>query len=119
MIRGQNEGVSFILNAFSSWEFLEGNRESLVLAFTGPTGVGKSETAIRIGEALFHHKTRSSGAVVRTHHPCLLYLRGEDFSVDEAATHGISNVGFSLSVLQLLTIICRFRTESSLVLLII
>ena len=59
-IRGQSGGVDIILNAIASWEFQRrvGLSEPLVLAIAGSTGVGKSETAYQISDAIFPKKTR-------------------------------------------------------------
>ena len=45
-ISGQEQGVGLILDTFSSWEFSRkaGYQQALVLAVTGPTGVGESRS---------------------------------------------------------------------------
>ena len=80
-IRGQNEGLHTILNAISGWEFQRqsGQSEPLVLALTGPTGVGKSETAFRIAEGALAKKRRV-GKTLKYLPNGLLTLRGEDYS---------------------------------------
>ena len=51
-----------ILDAFTAWnldrEIKDREVKPLVLAFTGPTGVGKTETALSIGDALFRKRDR-------------------------------------------------------------
>jgi DNA polymerase III delta prime subunit len=91
-IAGQDEAVKTITSAISSWEL---NRQSskgepLVLAFTGPTGVGKSETSFRIAEAILAAKR----VVGKRHVPeGLLVLRGEDYtSTSELAQRGVGEV---------------------------
>jgi len=71
-----------ILDAFTAWnldrEMKNVEVKPLVLAFTGPTGVGKTETALSIGDALFKRRDRlQSGRNVPRG---LLVLRGEDYS---------------------------------------
>jgi polynucleotide 5'-kinase involved in rRNA processing len=80
-IKGQDEGISTILNAISGWEFQHqaGHSEPLVLALTGPTGVGKSETAYRIAEGALA-KQRRVGQSAKYLPSGLLMLRGEDYS---------------------------------------
>ena len=93
-IRGQRGGVDIILNAVAAWEFQRrvGLSEPLVLAIAGSTGVGKSETAYRMAEAIFMKKTRV-GNTRRFIPNGLLILRGEDYSSDsEAAALGIGEV---------------------------
>ena len=86
-IKGQDEGVKTILNAISGWEFERqaGSSQPLVLALTGPTGVGKSETAFRIAEGALA-KRRRVGKTAKYLPSGLLTLRGEDYargSLDE------------------------------------
>lgn len=88
-IRGQNEALDHIYNAIASWEFQNqvDDTEPLVLAITGPTGVGKSETAFRIAESIFKRRVRvgkSSKLVPKG----LLVIRGEDFSLSSQALTG-------------------------------
>lgn len=68
-ISGQDQGVEMILDTFSSWEFSRkaGYQQPLVLAITGPTGVGKSETGFIIAEAILAMKARIG--VSRRHLP--------------------------------------------------
>jgi Cdc6-like AAA superfamily ATPase len=93
-IKGQSEGISTIINAFDDWEFRKssGTHEPLVLAITGPTGVGKSETAFRIGQALFSKTTQVGSS--EKFLPCgLLVLRGEDYSPSsEAYSKGLPEI---------------------------
>ncbi|KAG5175510.1 P-loop containing nucleoside triphosphate hydrolase protein [Tribonema minus] len=53
-IKGQSLAVDQIVKAFESWQFQRkaGLRQPLVLALTGQTGVGKTETAWQVAEAL-------------------------------------------------------------------
>lgn len=69
------------MNAISGWEFQHqaGHSEPLVLALTGPTGVGKSETAYRIAEGALA-KQRRIGQSAKYLPSGLLMLRGEDYS---------------------------------------
>lgn len=74
-IGGQNEAIKAIVSNVASWEMRRksGQPEPLVLAFTGPSGVGKSESAYRMSQALFTQEVDDK--------PCgLLVLRGEDYS---------------------------------------
>lgn len=92
VIKGQDEGIDLILNSLRAWEFqrLLGIHQPFVMAITGPTGVGKTETSYQIANALFPtHKYSNSMSK-----PCgFLSLRGEDYSnsSDLFAT-GINNV---------------------------
>jgi hypothetical protein len=70
-----------ILNAISAWEFgrKSGDAAPLVLAFTGRTAVGKSETAFRIAEGALAKSTQ----LLKTdkYYPTgFLDLRGEDYT---------------------------------------
>jgi hypothetical protein len=81
-IIAQEPANKAILDAFTAWnldrEMKENEVKPLVLAFTGPTGVGKTETALSIGDALFRKRDRlQSGRNVPRG---LLVLRGEDYS---------------------------------------
>jgi pantothenate kinase len=80
-IKGQDEGIDTILNAISSWEFQRqsGDNAPLVIALTGPTGVGKSETAFRIAEGALAKRSRI-GKTAKYIPNGLLQLRGEDYS---------------------------------------
>lgn len=74
-IGGQDEALKAIVSNVASWEMRRksGQPEPLVLAFTGPSGVGKSESAYRMSQALFTQVVDDK--------PCgLLVLRGEDYS---------------------------------------
>jgi DNA polymerase III delta prime subunit len=57
-ITAQDEGIEIIFKAVAAWEFsrASGLRTPLVFAFTGPTGVGKTETAHRFAEAVLARK---------------------------------------------------------------
>lgn len=92
-IRSQDEGIEAIYNAVAAWEFQkraswsssnggkDDKGEPLVLAFTGSTGVGKTETATRFAEAVLS-KTTKVGLTKRTFPQGLLVFRGEDFAPD-------------------------------------
>lgn len=92
LISGQDQGVEMILDTFSSWEFSRkaGYQQPLVLAITGPTGVGKSETGFIIAEAILAAKSRIG--VSRRHLPNgYLVLGGQDYSNTSDAFVGESN----------------------------
>jgi ATP-dependent Clp protease ATP-binding subunit ClpA len=59
----------------------------LVMAFIGPSGVGKSETSFRISQALFNKPTDPIDHIPRQ----LLTIRGEDYSLSSnmIINHGI------------------------------
>ena len=59
-IQCQEGALESIFNVAASWEFKmrSGINEPLVIAFTGPTGVGKSETAFRFAESVLLKRTR-------------------------------------------------------------
>ena len=93
-IRGQDEGIEIVVNAVASWEFgrKSGKSDPLVLALTGSTGIGKSETAFRLAEAMFLKSTRV-GQTRRFIPNGLLVIRGEDYSESsEAGSRGIGEV---------------------------
>jgi hypothetical protein len=80
-IRAQDEGVGIILNAISAWEFgrKSGDQAPLVLAFTGRTAVGKSETAFRVAEGALANSTLIPNT--NKYRPTgFLELRGEDYT---------------------------------------
>lgn len=80
-IQCQEVALESIFNVAASWEFKmrSGIHEPLVIAFTGPTGVGKSETAFRFAESVLLKRTRL-GNSKRYKPNGLLSLRGEDYS---------------------------------------
>lgn len=80
-ISGQDQGVAMILDVFSSWEFSRkaGYQQPLVLAVTGPTGVGKSETGYIIAEAILASKSQI-GTSRRSMPDGYLVLGGQDYS---------------------------------------
>eukprot|EP00941_MAST-03F_sp_MAST-3F-sp1_P006189 g6189.t1 len=86
-IVAQPLAINLINTAFSVWNMNRSNgiSEPLVLAFTGPTGVGKTETANVIGEAIFMLRDQLSKNSSRTLPRGLLILRGEDFSDPNAS----------------------------------
>lgn len=81
-----------VIDAFRTWELEKriGKANPLVLAFTGPTGVGKSETASQIASLILLPQQR----VANTLHyrpNGLLAFRGNDYTEDsEILSHGIS-----------------------------
>ena len=93
-IRGQDEALKIIVNAVSAWEFgkRSGKSDALVLALTGSTGVGKSETAFRLAESVFARSTRV-GQSRRFIPNGLLVIRGEDYSeISEAGGLGVGEI---------------------------
>lgn len=94
-IQCQDIAIESIINAAASWEFKlrSGKAEPLVMAFTGPTGCGKSESAFRFAEAVLTKRTRL-GSTRRYTPNGLLTIRGEDFSLSaalETSTHFSTN----------------------------
>ena len=83
-IKGQPEALEAIFNATAAWEFSRagGMPTALVLSLTGPTGVGKTETAFRLAEALLEKRDRV-GSSRRFKPRGLLVIRGEDFVAAE------------------------------------
>ncbi len=86
-VRGQDEGVSSIVNAIAGWEMQKksGQSRPLVMAITGSTGVGKSETSHQLADALLAKKVRV-GNTRRYMPEGLLVLRGEDYSPESSIT---------------------------------
>ena len=86
-IRGQDEGVSSIIHAIAGWEMQKksGQSRPLVIAITGSTGVGKSETSYQLADALLAKKNRV-GNTKRYMPEGLLVLRGEDYSPESSIT---------------------------------
>jgi len=86
-IKGQQQAFDAIVKAFQYWEMgragAGGSKTPLVLAITGPTGVGKTETAHVLGEALLARRSARGGGGGGAPQG-LLVFRGEDFS-DAAA----------------------------------
>ena len=80
-IRAQDEALDVIMNAAAAWEFgrIGGVSSPLVLAMTGSTGVGKSETAFRLAEAVLARSVRM-GNSRRFAPKGMLVLRGEDYA---------------------------------------
>ncbi|CAK4110412.1 unnamed protein product [Aphanomyces euteiches] len=81
-LKAQDRALETIIGAIESWEFSRSNSKDqapLVLAITGPTGTGKTETSNLLAEGLFKRRKRlehsekeiASGLIV---------FRGEDFS---------------------------------------
>ena len=91
-VGGQDEAIDTILRAISAWELRRrtSSGEPLVLAFSGPTGVGKSETSFRIAEGLLSSSHKVGGRLVPKG---LLILRGEDYSSSSAlAQKGLGEI---------------------------
>lgn len=91
-ISGQDLGIEMILDSFSAWEFSRkgGYQQPLVLAITGPTGVGKSETGFVVAEAILAMKSRIG--ISRRHLPeGYLVLGGQDYSNTSDAYVGENN----------------------------
>lgn len=80
-IQCQEIAIESIVNAAASWEFKlrSGKAEPLVMAFTGPTGCGKSQSAFHFAEAVLTKRTRL-GNTRRFTPKGLLTIRGEEFS---------------------------------------
>jgi hypothetical protein len=78
-LRAQNHAINATVEAIRSWEFSRNSKSAtpLVLALTGPTGAGKTETSNLIAEALFVRKEVLGG---RSQSQGLLLFRGEDFT---------------------------------------
>ena len=117
-ISGQDQGVEMIIDTFSSWEFSRkaGYQQPLVLAITGPTGVGKSETGFIVAEAILAAKSRIGTS--RRHLPeGYLVLGGQDYSNTSDAFVGDMN-GLPEVVRQLLSGSCNLLRHTSLTLVI-
>jgi hypothetical protein len=82
VIKGQRGAVDSITGALQSWEFSRGSSSAapLILAITGPTGTGKTETANLISEAIFRRQESVDSGSHLTVSEGLLIFRGEDFS---------------------------------------
>lgn len=78
-IKCQDRALTAITTGLSHWEMtlMKDHPRPLVLAFTGPTGVGKTETAHVIARAILP-KTELVGSGKRPRG--LLVFRGEDFA---------------------------------------
>jgi len=86
-IKGQEKAQQAILSAFQYWEMgrKQASQQPLVIAITGPTGVGKTETAHVLAEALLQKREKVSETGDRTRPAGLIIFRGEDFSDAEGA----------------------------------
>lgn len=87
-IVGQSQAVEQIVDAFSFWEssLKHGDTRPLVLALTGSTGVGKTEAAMRIADALTSTQSGSAaedrisgGARGLADRPGVVLLSGSEF----------------------------------------
>nr|CCA14037.1 conserved hypothetical protein [Albugo laibachii Nc14] len=81
-IIAQHLAVESIIAAIEAWEFARPtakDRIPLVLAFTGPTGTGKTETSYVLARSIFKH-TRNLYKSDKKVASGLLMIRGEDFS---------------------------------------
>mmetsp|Transcript_25103 Transcript_25103/g.46925 ORF Transcript_25103/g.46925 Transcript_25103/m.46925 type:complete len:501 (-) Transcript_25103:106-1608(-) len=96
-ISGQDQGLTMILDVFSAWEFSRkaGLQQPLVLAITGPTGVGKSETGFATAQAILAAQSQI-GTSRRTMPEGYLVLEGQDYSDTSEAfvgkNHGLPEV---------------------------
>lgn len=77
-MRAQPHAARTVVGHIKGWY---GTDKPLVLAFTGPTGVGKTEMAHVLAEAVLAKRTRV-GRRGRTEPKGLLVFRGEDFAVN-------------------------------------
>ena len=77
-IRAQEHAINATVSAIEAWEFSRGsaNAAPLVLALTGPTGAGKTESGNLLSEALFARKDSVGG---RLQSQGLIIFRGEEF----------------------------------------
>ncbi|CAM9486667.1 unnamed protein product [Chrysoparadoxa australica] len=80
-IKSQPLALDSIISAISVWDFAaeSGQHQPLVMALTGSTGVGKTETAWVIAEALLANRIQVSGGSSMVPRG-FVNLRGEDFS---------------------------------------
>ncbi|RMX64903.1 hypothetical protein KXD40_005630 [Peronospora effusa] len=81
-LKGQERAVEAVVSAIEAWEFSRTSakdRAPLVLAFTGPTGTGKTEMSNLIAEALFKRKKKLQSSEKRVPSGLMIF-RGEDFS---------------------------------------
>jgi DNA polymerase III delta prime subunit len=95
-IRGQDNALSYINTSIAAWESNkhDKNIKPLVLAFTGSTGVGKTETAYRLASSILKKKIKEGNKYFPAG---LLVLRGEDYSdLSEAAEGGLKEVHRSI-----------------------
>jgi len=86
-IIAQDAAISAITDGFAAWDMDRRSQSSehpMVLAFTGPTGVGKTESAYAIGDAIF--KRRDETKAGRRMARGILMLRGEDYE-DKSYVH--------------------------------
>lgn len=92
-IKGQDEAIDIVINAVAAWESRRevhgdvadtahaeaGHSGPLILALTGSTGIGKTETSIQLAAALLARRTALGGSTRYTPEGHLV-LRGEDYS---------------------------------------
>jgi hypothetical protein len=133
-IAGQKEGVDSLLGCLEAWEMSKEDgvsREPLVMAITGPTGVGKSETGFRVAEALLapppstmdalrrvasgttgtappiDSSTSQTGSFGVVRNPAgLLVIQGGDYSAAAVSLYGASVAVVRLSELYELVSLC-------------
>ncbi len=86
-IKGQSEAVRLITNAVAAWEMQKasGKPRPLVLALTGSTGVGKSQTAKELANVMLARKSRKHGEK-QLSPDGFVYIRGEDLSIEAGVT---------------------------------
>ncbi|GLD96300.1 hypothetical protein PINS_up004983 [Pythium insidiosum] len=81
-LRAQESAIESVVEAIEAWEFVrespQHHRAPLVLAITGPTGTGKTETSYLLAESLFKRSRKLSNGD-RTVASGLLVFRGEHF----------------------------------------
>lgn len=102
-IQRQEHALNSIEHSVAAWEFSRNsntnsdnnnnNLHPLLWAFTGPTGVGKSETAFRVAETVLGRQRRVS--YNRKILPAgLLVIRGEDYSLSSIISNTKSRSTF-------------------------
>ncbi|CAM9939407.1 unnamed protein product, partial [Phaeothamnion confervicola] len=83
-IIAQPMATEALLGAIQQWDFARssGKPEPLVVAITGPTGVGKTETAWVLAESILARRVPHRGGSAEVPRGFLIF-RGEDFAADE------------------------------------
>lgn len=95
-IVGQPAGLETIVEAFAAWEFNTkmGYSGPLVLAISGPTGVGKTESSFRIAEAVLKKRDRIENSA-RFIPRGLLTFRGEELALSSTSSSSTDIEGFA------------------------